>query len=277
MIVAEADKTTYILLSGIDVPAAISINDNVELQPADCSHLDLDTALKSCANPDDIPVVTAFIPRTRAQIKISGDTPKELAVLSWNTLWDAILLSAFLHTEIGFNLQSNVPGNEISSDSILRATNYHMRGFTNHPAHVLSEEDSLWLSEHFSNGRKLLENDKFKTAVHSLATYRWHSMPRIQMAILWAGIEGLFGASSEIRFRISLYIARFLYPNNKEECQNLFSVIKTLYNSRSAAVHGSKVKGDINQSVNDSAMILQRLIKQCAIDKSVPDENKLVP
>ena len=97
------------------------------------------------------------------------------------------------------------------------------------------------------------------------------------MAVLWAGIEGLFGASSEIRFRISLYIARFLYPNEVDTRQSVFNAIKKLYNSRSSAVHGSKLKGDINKAVEDSAETLHKLILQCVINKSIPLENELVP
>ena len=102
-------------------------------------------------------------------------------------------------------------------------------------------------------------------------------MPRIKLAVLWAGIEGMFGASSEIRFRISLYIARFLHQDDSKKRKLLFETVKKLYNSRSSAVHGSKIKGDIDAAVEESANILQKILLQCVVNKSMPNENELVP
>ena len=102
-------------------------------------------------------------------------------------------------------------------------------------------------------------------------------MPRIKLAVLWAGIEGMFGASSEIRFRISLYIARFLHQDDSDKRKLLFETVKKLYNSRSSAVHGLKIKGDIDAAVEESANILQNILLQCVENKSMPNENELVP
>jgi len=271
------DNVTFILLSGITVSDSITLSDNVELQPADTSHLDLQTTLSACSQPDDIAVAAAFIPRTTAQFMITAPTPKELAAFAWNASWDAILLSAFLRTEIGFNLQSDTTANKIATGSMLRATNHHMHGLTNSSPHLLTADESQWLSTNFANARRLLNNDRFQTAVHCLATYRWHTMPRIQLAILWAGIEGMFGASSEIRFRISLYIARFLHPDDTNKRQKVFGTIKKLYDSRSAAVHGSKLKANTSAVIDESADILCSLLRRCTAADTMPDENELAP
>ncbi len=271
------DKTTYILLSGITVPSSIALSENIELLPADTSHLDFSTALLTCSRPDDISVVAAFIPRITAQFKISAENSKDVAALAWNSSWDALLLSAIFHTEIGFNLQSDTEASAISSESHLHAINYHMQGFTQQSPHPLTVNEVSWISLHFDSARRLLDGEQFQTAIHCLASYRWHSVPRIKMAVLWAGIEGLFGASSEIRFRISLYIARFLYRDDDANRKVTFEQVKKLYNSRSSAVHGSKIKGNIDQAVQESAEILRKLLVQCIVDKSLPNENELVP
>ncbi|WP_236623720.1 HEPN domain-containing protein [Rhodopirellula baltica] len=247
------------------------------MQPADTSHLDLETTLSACTQPDDIAVAAAFIPRVTAQLKITAPTPKELAAAAWNSSWDALMLSAFFRSEIGFNLQSDTPADAISANSTLMAINLHMRGLTNSSPYRVTDDDVDWIACSFANARKLLENDRFQTAVHCLATYRWHSMARVQLAILWAGIEGMFGASTEIRFRISLYIARFLHPDDANKRQVVFDAVKRLYNSRSAAVHGSNIKGDTASIVSDSAEILRNLLRRCTDRKSMPDENELVP
>lgn len=277
MKILGTENETYILLSGIEVPEKISLSKNVTLLQADTSHLDFETAISICSRPDDIAVVAAFIQRVSAQLRITGSTPKELAVNAWNSNWDAILLSAIFNTEVSFNIQSNVEAGSISSQSNLRATNFHFQGITTVSPYKLTSEDIDWVTTHFEAGRLLLDNEKFQTAVHCLASYRWHSMPRVKMAVLWAGIEGLFGASTEIRFRISLYISRFLHPDNVEICKEKFELIKKLYNSRSSAVHGTKIKGDISQSVETSAEILKELIRQIVQNKAIPNENELVP
>jgi len=277
MQIVGSGNETYILLSGITVSENIALSNRVQLQPADTSHLDLETTLAACTNPDDIAVAAAFIPRISAQLHIKAPTPEELAKTAWNSSWDVMLLSALFRTEIGFNLQSDVTADAISAESSLRATNLHMRGLTTGAPCRLTGEDSQWIAQHFANARDLLGNDRFQTAVHCLATYRWHSMPRVQLAILWAGIEGMFGASSEIRFRISLYIARFLHSENSEQRRTVFDAVKKLYDSRSAAVHGSKIKGDTSTAVLESADILWQLLRSCAEQKSLPDENNLVP
>ena len=187
------------------------------------------------------------------------------------------MLSAIFHTEVGFNLQSDVPANEICAGSELRATNFHMHGMIGRTPYVLTEEDSKWIESHFAIAKNLLEEERFQTSVHCLASYRWHTMPRIRLAVLWAGIEGMFGASSEIRFRISVYIARFLYPQDEIKRREIFEMVKKLYDSRSAAVHGGKVKGDIKKSVEKSAELLCQLILRCIEQGSMPRENDLVP
>jgi len=270
-------NTSYILLSGIEVPGEISLSNNVKLLPADTSHLDFETAIATCKRPDDIAVVAAFIPRISAQLKIDATTPKELAAIAWSSSWDALLLSAIFNTEIGFNLQSDTEASLISAETHLHATNFHFHGFTQASSHTLNDGEVKWLSENFNEARLLLDNDKFQTAIHCLASYRWHAMPRIKIAVLWAGIEGMFGASSEIRFRISLYISRLLHPNDAEKRKVTFEAVKKLYNSRSSSVHGSKIKGDLTQAVEDSANLLKELIQQSIENRAIPNEQELVP
>jgi len=270
-------NTTYILLSGIEVPSELELSDNVKLLPADTSHLNFETAIATCKRPDDIAVVAAFIPRITAQFKIDAPTSKELATLAWNSSWDAILLSAIFNTEVGFNLQSDTEASSISAQTYLHATNFHFHGLMQEAPYKLNKNEIDWISTHFKGAQQLLDNEKFQTAVHCLSSYRWHSTPRIKMAVLWAGIEGMFGASSEIRFRISLYISRFLHPVDADKRKVTFESIKKLYNSRSSAVHGSKIKGDLAQAVEESAELLKNLIHKCIENRDIPNEEDLAP
>lgn len=273
---AEADET-FIFLNGIVARSDIQLAEGVLLQPADTSHLDFDCALSTCSQPDDIAVVMAFIPRISSQFRISAGSPTEASIMAWNSSWDAALLSAIFNTEIGFNIQSNHSASDLSSSSKLRAIHRHMSGFNDAAPYTLSESDADWISNHFTAARSLMENDIFQTAVQCLTTYHWHPNPRIKLALIWAGIEGNFGASSEIRFRISLYVARFLFPDNECERKETFQKVKELYNVRSKAVHGAKLKGDLQTASVESANLLNLLIVKCIETRSLPLEADLAP
>lgn len=163
-------NTTYILLSGITPSENVRLSDNVELQPADTSHLDFDTAMSTCSQPDDLAVVAAFIPRITAQFRIVASTPKDLATHAWNSSWDGLLLSALFQTEIGFNIQSDVSAEKICAQSSLHATNLHMHGLTNNESHKLTTDETEWIVAHFKDAKQLLETERFQTAVHCLAS-----------------------------------------------------------------------------------------------------------
>jgi hypothetical protein len=99
----------------------------------------------------------------------------------------------------------------------------------------------------------------------------------VRLAILWAGIEGLFGVESEIVFRLSLYIARYLFPNDEPMRSQTFNKVKQLYKQRSAAVHGSRVKGDVSTDVTDSALLLGQLVRKCVEARELPQTDRLAP
>lgn len=141
---------------------------------------------------------------------------------------------------------------------------------------ILSIEDEEWIQKHYKKAMDLLNNLSFMNAVHCLSTYSWHSLPRIQLAIIWSGIESLFNVNTEVSFRISLYIANFLHPNNRLKAKETFTRVKQLYNSRSASVHGNKMKGDISELVQESAILLSEIIRRCAEMNSLPDIENLV-
>jgi len=211
-------NTTYILLSGIEVPSELELSDNVKLLPADTSHLNFETAIATCKRPDDIAVVAAFIPRITAQFKIDAPTSKELATLAWNSSWDAILLSAIFNTEVGFNLQSDTEASSISAQTYLHATNFHFHGLMQEAPYKLNKNEIDWISTHFKGAQQLLDNEKFQTAVHCLSSY-----------------------------------------------------------PRSSAVHGSKIKGDLAQAVEESAELLKNLIHKCIENRDIPNEEDLAP
>jgi hypothetical protein len=274
MQVEDGDKETYLYINGLKALRPIQLNNNVELLPASGKY-NPDYALKHITNDIDMGIIVLFMCSINSQIRITNNNPKELVVQAWNTQWDLMLLSAFFDNKIICNIQSNKPYENIKDDDCnIIITNYHLIGLNN-KSYTLKEKDSKWIETNISKARELQKNGKFHNAIHCLASYKWHPLPRAQLAIIWAGIEGLFDVESEITFRLSLYISNFLASGKKRK-EEMFKKIKNLYNFRSAAVHGLRLKDDLNNIVNDSAIILRKLILKCINDNAIPDKNNLL-
>jgi len=268
---------TYLLLTGIQTDSAVTLGVNTQLLPATC-HLGYDEfASMTKHSYIDFAVGLLVIPFVRSQLHITADNAKELAVRAWNAQWDCLLLSALFDKNVLWNVQSEVPAEKIDASSTVNITNYHLAGFQDLSEHQLTTTDKEWLERHFETARNLLSNPAFETAAHTLATFRWHSVKRSQLALIWSGIEALFGIDSEIVFRVSLYIARFLEPDDQVKRSELFAKVKQLYKQRSKAVHGAKIKGDIQIAVKESSDLLGRLIRRCAEMNQLPDTESLAP
>jgi hypothetical protein len=269
------EPETFLLLNGLRVNRPIRLSENVELLPV--SPGPTREILASVAKDDlDFAISLLFAPGVGSQIRVRAESPEAVARLAWNSLWDAVLLSACLRCDVICNLQSATP-ELLDPECQLSVTNYHLRGLPTAEPHVVSEEEAIWIEANIGNARRLLDKPAFSNAVHSLASYTWHSLPRARLALIWSGIEGLFDVDSEIVFRLSLYIARFLEPDDKEQRLGLFNNVKRLYKSRSQAVHGTRLKGDTGAAVDDSADLLWRLIRKCVETASLPQVGTLAP
>ena len=265
---------TYLYVNGISTSKEIILHDNVSILPkfADFHYGRVSDLLK---NDIDF-AVAAISGRTIAsQIRIYAADEVELACTAWNAAWDCILLGAIFHCEVMGNIQCDQPIERLDKATAVNITNYAFRAMLSDPYH-LTEDDEKWVTSYYSVAYKLMDKDPYMTAVHAMASYKWHSMPRVQLAILWSGIEALFEVSTEISFRISLYLANFLAGGDTAKAKALFSKTRKLYSSRSAAVHGGKIKGDLDNLVSESASLLNSLIRRCAELGALPDTEDLV-
>lgn len=165
------------------------------------------------------------------------------------------------------------PIEQIAKAEYIHITNYELRALLS-DIYNISEEDELWLEKYYKTAYKLLEKDSFQTAVHTMASYRWHSVPRVQLAVIWSGIESLFNVNTEVSFRISLYIANFL-GENEAQAQQIFKQVRKMYSSRSSAVHGNKTKDNLESAVEESANLLTRILRRCAELNKLPDVDNL--
>lgn len=267
---------TYLYLNGLATDKAVHLSAGIELLPTqtDC-HAELFLGLGK--NDLDISVISLFLPQVRSQLKVQGADAKDTAMRAWNAVWDGLLLGALTGSEVMTNLQSDVPAEQLTPQSNVAVTNYQLRGLSKDSPPLLSEPDISWIEKYYEKARALLDDEAFRNAVHCLASFNWHSMPRARLAIIWSGIEGLFGVDSEIVFRVSLYAARFLEPNDLSKQREVFANVKELYKLRSKAVHGGRMKGNAKEGVNESALLLRLLVRRCAEIGALPDTGSLVP
>ena len=275
MQISGRGQETFLYLNGLGVCRPIRLTNDVELQPAHCSPLP-DDIISVAKSEVDIGVISIFLRQVQSQLHITAPDAKALATLAWNSVWDGVLLSALYDCEAVCNFQCNKPAEEFSAQAALEITNYHLRGLTDTPR-IIDEQEASWVETHFQQARSLLTSPAFQNAVHCLATYRWHAHPRARLALLWSGIEGLFNIDSELVFRLSLYTAEFLSPDDRDRTKDIFKNVKKLYKLRSSAVHGSEMKGDVGQAVVASVDLLQKLVRQCILTEGLPVGDDLVP
>jgi hypothetical protein len=179
------------------------------------AELDSNVASKLIEKNVDYFIAALSSGNLNAQIKIEAESAKELAVEAWNSQWDCLLLGAIINNSVMCNLQCDKPVELINEASYLNVTNYELRG-TRGISKELTTEDETWIEKHYKKARELLDHQRYNTAVHCMATYTWHSLPNVQLAILWSGIESLFNVSTEVGFRVSLYISNYLSNNHEE-------------------------------------------------------------
>lgn len=274
MSIIGVGKESYLFVNGIAVEHEIKLCENAVLLPI-TTLFDFHSASNLIKNDDDYSIVILSAGNLYAQMKISGDTPENLTINIWNSQWHCLLLSAIMNNSIICNLQCDKPVELLKEASYLNITNYELHGIKG-ISKTITADDEEWIKKYYNNAWELLTNDRFETAVHCMSTYFWHSIPRVQLAILWSGIEALFDVSTEISFRISLYIANFLAGNDTTEAKKLFDRTRKLYSSRSKAVHGGVMKGNTEQLVSESAVLLNRIIRRCAEINALPDTENLV-
>lgn len=264
---------TYLYLNGLRPREEIRLDDAVVLMPSSCSPEPVDITSKS-KSEIDIGVACVFLRSVNACLRITASTPKELAAAAWNSQWDAVLLSALYNCEVGHSFQVDVPPERFAEAEDFRVTNYGFKGLDWGEVRSLTKAEHAWMGRHYKSAQRLMQEERYRNAVHCLASYRWHSMPRVQLAVIWSGIEGLFQIDYELSFRLSLYVAKYLSPRNRARRRSIFDETKRLYGVRSKAVHGGKLKNP-SDSVKRSVKLLRRLVVKSAEKEGLPKGDEL--
>jgi len=137
---------------------------------------------------------------------------------------------------------------------------------------IVNKEDVGWVSKNLMQFVDLLEVPKFRVAVESLTTHSHITNLRMVLASLWAGIEALTEAQTELRYRISSYIASFLEPAGTKRLE-MFHKLQELYNLRSQAVHGQKITDQkIVAGIKETKLILSQVLCKIIEINKIPNK-----
>jgi hypothetical protein len=124
----------------------------------------------------------------------------------------------------------------------------------------VSVNDIGWVNNQFINFATLLSDTRFRIAVDSITTNHLQHNSRVSIALLWSGIEAIFGIQSELRFRLSAQIASLLEERGSSRYK-LYKKIKKLYDVRSKAVHGSAItEKEIQEHIIEVRELLSNLL-----------------
>lgn len=134
----------------------------------------------------------------------------------------------------------------------------------------LTEADWSWSVKNITEFVRLLGNPPFRLAVDSLTTHMYQASSRMAVAALWGGIEALLNVESELRFRISTYVASYLRPFGEERL-TMSRRMKKLYDVRSRAVHGAAIEpAEIESHVVEVRRLLSELLCKIVADGELP-------
>ncbi|MGF1583048.1 MAG: hypothetical protein ACFCD0_27325 [Gemmataceae bacterium] len=140
--------------------------------------------------------------------------------------------------------------------------------------HLVLPEDMDWLRNNLGTIVELTEHEGFQTAVEALCTYMLAANDRMKAAQLWAGVEALFGRRlGEVGYRLRIMTALLVEENGLERRKH-FKRFKKLYNTRSNAVHGGKLKTEeLMSHLGEVRDLLARLLSKVVAIGKVPNDD----
>ena len=268
----ESQNESYIYICGIEPTREISINDHITLMP-----------VQPAANPDDMidcymkngngsefemGILISTLRMVTAQLRITADSPETLAIRTWNSQSICVQIGALLKCEVSWYFQSNDPADKFNAKTQMSLICPNMYKFPSEMT-IIDETRSIFLEKYLPVALNLERDDRYGNASNALWCYRMHYRPAIKMSVLWGGIESLFMIEKDIKKTLSVAASRFICGDD-----SMVSEIKSLYKSRSKAVHEFKnAEKDIEEK---SAELLHQLIVACVERHCLPSVSRLL-
>lgn len=131
-----------------------------------------------------------------------------------------------------------------------------------------------WVRNNWENAVHLMASHAdFRLAMEAFEMSTFIPHHALTLVSLWGALEALFSPStSELRFRVSILIASYIYPPGQQRA-DMQKEIFELYDKRSAAAHG-KPKHNTDHLMQ-TFNILQRVLMRMIGDKEVPSKTAL--
>ena len=138
--------------------------------------------------------------------------------------------------------------------------------------HRLMKSDLEWVNDNFESFCKLALDARFRLALESLSIHDQVTNLRMVVSSLWSGIEAIAGIQTELRFRLSSYMAAMLEPKGTKRLE-FYKRLKKLYDVRSKAVHGGQIgETALLEHIMEVRKILSLLLCHIVGQKKVPTE-----
>ena len=185
--------------------------------------------------------------------------PEILIPGSMNSSWTAHVLNRLPERSCAAALHEDIP-NSLSIEAGATATH----------------DDLRWVLSGLGIFRQLYsDREQFGLAVDAFCQHTHQSTKRMAAAMLWSGIEALFGTrGGETTYRLAMYVASYLEPIGDLRLST-FRDLKNAYNTRSRVVHGSaSAEADLDEHLRITRSLLQRLLQKMIVENSVPSSEQ---
>ena len=154
-------------------------------------------------------LLCSIAPSVTFELLTSGSSAPEAAAKSWNNQYSLIFLSIVVRTYIYHSIQVS-GGYQDNPGQLLTVSYPHGIPMLNaKPKTASTDELSRWITL-LPNFTKLLDVDRFRYAASIAGTAYVHPNASVQVASIFSALEALIDVEQELRFRISLTLAKLL-------------------------------------------------------------------
>lgn len=254
--------------SGILLATEVSVADDMILRPITVES-DPERLRNRAGSQFEYGLLCSIAPTITFELVSSGATPEEAAIKSWNNQYALMFLSIVLRTYVHHSIQAS--GGYNTGEDVLAVSFAHgMPLLKCEPKPVGADELQEWKNL-LPNFIELLQVERFRFAASIAGTLYVQPNPVVQVASIFSAIEALLDVEQELRFRISMLVARLL-ANDPIPRQELFQRMKRLYDGRSKCVHGGGLAGEKVFQCRDASLdLLRRLIMHFVQQNKLPD------
>jgi len=129
---------------------------------------------------------------------------------------------------------------------------------------TMDDAGAKWIADRWEKTQRLMDAHKeFDLGVAAIEAAQFQNNGALSMMSLWAALEALFSRErSELRFRVSSYIAAYLRPFGSER-RELQKKLGKLYDKRSEIAHGA---ADIDNDALFETLTVMRQVLLRMID-----------